>query len=312
MRGSIRIKRTLRRVSGWSEQLLHLLTRDQSLGNACILYYHRVADVDFIDSEFDDRNVSSAQFDEHLETLTKYADVVPLPELRQRLESGVPRAKPLICITFDDGYANFRSHALPLLLRYNLPATLSIATGYVGSRAPAPFDSWALKNVERIAPQVWRILNWKEIEECVSSGLVTLAAHSHLHLRGDNCTPSELKEEVYVSADILRSRFGSDHAQIYAYPYGNSYLGHVPKVYEELVRAAGFTVGLTTDVGLTSINSNHLRLPRIEAHGQDSASTLRAKASGAIAPLYLNEMFHKLVGWGRFRGTSNNDQVFAE
>ena len=107
----------------------------------------------------------------------------------------------------------------------------------MGSTKPAPFDGWAQKNLEKILPETWRMLTWQELEECVASGLVLIGAHSHSHLKGSECTPGQLHDEAHMSADILRSRFGKPHAQIYAYPFGNSLLGHVPEDYENAVRS---------------------------------------------------------------------------
>jgi len=306
MSGPIRVKRFLRRATGLGEVMLHDLNRRRAGRLACIFYYHRVSDIGFIDPHFDDRNVSPRLLELHLAALEEFAEIVPLPELHERLTSDRPKnGKPLVSLTFDDGYANFRLNVLPLLERYKIPATLAVATAYMESSKPAPFDRWAKKNLGRISPEAWRMLTWHELEECVSSGLVLLGAHSHSHLKGSECTPGQLHDEAHVSADILRGRFGKPHAQIYAYPFGNSLLGDVSEDYENAVRSAGFTMAVTTDVGLVGPESNHFRLPRIEAHDQDSPETIRAKSAGAIAPLYLNNWFHKASAWRRNRAYKN-------
>jgi len=75
---------------------------------------------------------------------------VPLPEMHERLMCDQPEnGKPLVSLTFDDGYANFRLNVLPLLERYKIPATLAVATAYMGSTKPAPFDGWAQKTLKR-------------------------------------------------------------------------------------------------------------------------------------------------------------------
>ncbi len=97
-----------------------------------ILMYHRIASL-----EHDPWSlcVSPRHFAEHLDVLRKYR--------RIRLDAlGVVgwsiRRKPSVAVTFDDGYAdNFRA-ALPLLRRYDTPATCFIATGYIDS----PGEFW--------------------------------------------------------------------------------------------------------------------------------------------------------------------------
>lgn len=294
MLNKIAIKRSLRKISGWSGVCLHKLKKKQPAKQICIFYFHRITDLNFIDSQIDDRNISPLQFEKQIKCLREFAEIVPLPKLPEILESSeFTGNKPLVCLTFDDGYANFKTNVLPILKKYNVPATLSLVTQYIESFHPTRFDRWAQKNIGRISEEAWKILNWREVEECVASGLVTLASHSHSHLKANKCLPDQLKQEAEISAEILKCHFGSEHSQIFVYPFGNSSLGHVSSEYEKAVREAGFTIGLTTDVGLALPGSNYLRLPRLELHELDTAATLRAKADGIIAPLYLNNLFHK-------------------
>lgn len=287
MPGRITIKRAVKRSTGWSALMTHLLSGNLTGPAACILYYHRVAEVDFIDPRIDDHNVLPEVFERQIAALSEFAEIVPLPELPERLIK--PAAKPLVCLTFDDGYANFFSDALPVLKRYNAPATLCVVTGIIGSTDPAPFDKWAVVNSDRVTSGAWRPLNWDELEKCVASGLVTIGAHSHRHLRANESAPDQIWEEVFRSSEILRSRFGAPNVNVYAYPYGNSYMGHVPTEYESAVRKAGFKMALTTDFGHVAERHNPFRLPRVEAHGIDTAGTLRAKVQSKRSPFYLHD-----------------------
>jgi len=52
--------------------------------------------------------------------------------------------------TFDDGYRNSLTHALPILRRYGAPATLFISSGYAGNPRPFWFDrlDYALQHAQ--------------------------------------------------------------------------------------------------------------------------------------------------------------------
>lgn len=41
--------------------------------------------------------------------------------------------KPPVVVTFDDGYANNFHHALPVLQQFSVPATIFLATSYLGT-----------------------------------------------------------------------------------------------------------------------------------------------------------------------------------
>ncbi|MDQ5845963.1 MAG: polysaccharide deacetylase family protein [Acidobacteriota bacterium] len=290
MIGPITLKRTVKQTAGWAAVLSRLFTEPSSR-RACIFYYHRIADVSFTDSRIDDWNVTPPQFERQIAALTNFAEIVPLMDLQRRLKTSVSNAKPLVCLTFDDGYANFHSQVLPILKRYKAPATAFVVTGSVGSPQPMPFDRWAHKNHDRVQADTWRSLSWSQLEDCVASGLVTVGAHSHRHLRGSQCTTDQIAEEAERSREILRMRLGKAHSVQYAYPYGNTKLGDVSAQYKSAVKAAGYELAVTTDLGLAHAHQDPYSLPRLEAHMLDSPGVLKAKATGALAPYRLTDHF---------------------
>ena len=286
--GLATIKRTVKQTTGWAAMLSRLFTTSAMQQQACIFYYHRVADIGFIDSQIDDWNVTPAQFERQIRTLAGLTEIVPLLDLPRRMVLN-DQKKPLVCLTFDDGYANFHSQVLPVLKRYSVPATAFVVTGSIGKSEPMNFDHWALSNRRRVATEAWRPLNWRELEDCVGSGLVTVGAHSHQHLRGSKSSVAQIEEEVGFSREILRSRLGEAHSIQYAYPYGNSRLGDVPEAYLTAVKSAGFKIAVTTDLGMVTFQSDPLCLPRLEAHMMDSPGVMKAKAMGALAPYRITD-----------------------
>jgi len=289
--GRATLKRTVKQTTGWAAMVSRLFAGNTRQRQACIFYYHRVADLGFMDSQLDDWNVTPAQFERQIQTLTTFADIVPLIELPGRLATKTEIKRPLVSLTFDDGYANFHSQVLPILKRFGAPATAFVVTGSIGKSAPMDFDHWAVSNSAKVDAEAWRPLNWKELESCVESGLVTIGSHSHQHLRGSLCTATQLADEVGLSRDILRSRLGEAHSVQYAYPYGNSRLGDVSESYVAAVKSAGFKIAVTTNLGLVTSESDLVSLPRLEAHMMDSPGVLKAKALGALAPYRLTDHF---------------------
>jgi len=291
MIGRATLKRTVKQTTGWAAVMSQLFTDIPASPRACVFYYHRIADVGFVDAHIDDWNVTPKQFERQIAMLATFADIVPLSELRQRLNTNAINQKPIVCLTFDDGYANFHSQVLPILKRYQVPASAFVVTSSIGSREPLPFDHWAGRNAGRTRPETWRPLNWQELEDCVASGLVTVGAHSHRHLRGRDCTPSQMTQEAGQSREILRSHLGESQSLQYAFPYGNTKLGDVSPEYVNAVKAAGYKLAVTTDLGLVKADNDPYTLPRLEAHMLDSPGVLKAKASGALAPYRLADHF---------------------
>jgi peptidoglycan/xylan/chitin deacetylase (PgdA/CDA1 family) len=289
MIGAATLKRTFKQTTGWATLLSQPFSGSSSNLHASIFYYHRVANVGFRDSQVDDWNVTPAHFEKQIAALSEFAEIVPLVDLQQRLRASAPGSRPLVSLTFDDGYANFHSFVLPILKRYQAPATAFIVTSAVGSTQPMPFDHWAARNFKRVPADTWRALSWGELDDCAASGLVTLGAHSHSHLRGSKCNAQQLADEAGESRRLMLDRFGEAHSSQYAYPYGNTKLGDVSDVYVDAVKTAGYKLAVTTNLGLAGTGHDPYSLPRLEAHITDSPAVLKAKAQGSIAPLKLTD-----------------------
>lgn len=92
-----------------------------------ILIYHRVLPES---DPLRPGEIAATHFMRQMEFLARYFNVLPLREAVQRLRAGrLPRRA--CCITFDDGYADNLTVALPILEKYRLPATVFVATGYL-------------------------------------------------------------------------------------------------------------------------------------------------------------------------------------
>jgi len=243
--------------------------------------YHRVAKTAVFDLLVDDWNTTPSRLEKQLRWLAENAECVRLGEVFQPRNS-VMQSKPVVVITFDDGFANFRHDVLPLLERYRIPATLFVATRYVGTEEPYPFDGWGQKNRLRIPSLAWRPITWTELAECLSSGLVSVGSHSHNHFNAAMVGDDQLAEEAMLSRESLRAHLGEDHHSCYAYPYGDSRLGQVRAAYVEAVRNAGYQLAVTTDLGLVQQDTPPFQIPRVEVHAYDSPRILQAKVSGNL------------------------------
>jgi len=92
-----------------------------------ILIYHRITPApDPLVPEV----VCAKEFDSHLAVLNRWFTVLSLREATARLRNGTLPVRAA-CITFDDGYADNATIALPLLRRHRLPATFFVATGFL-------------------------------------------------------------------------------------------------------------------------------------------------------------------------------------
>lgn len=114
-----------------------------------VLIFHRIlAEPDpLLPSEPD-----AASFAIQMGLAASQFNILPLSDAVARLRDGTLPARAL-CVTFDDGYANNCTVALPILAARGIPATVFVATGFLNGgrmfndtiiesirRAPADFD----------------------------------------------------------------------------------------------------------------------------------------------------------------------------
>ena len=289
MLGRMTVKRGLKRGVGWAAACSVPFLRRPTEPRVCILMYHRVADIDFVDPNLDAWSISPRAFGRQIAALSEFAEFVRLSDVPHRLLGSQVPERPLVCVTFDDGFENFGTHALPVLIRHSVPATLFVVTSCIGSPAPMPFDRWGQKYSRLASPETWRAMTWENLEDAARTGLVSVGSHSDRHLNGSECAPEELAAEAGRSRAVLRERLRGGTSDCYAYPYGSTRLGQLTDQYVAAVREAGYKIAVSTDLGMADHKSDVLRLPRVEAHGLDSGAVIRAKARGALAPLALTD-----------------------
>lgn len=95
--------------------------------------------------------VSVKIFEEQMRYLARKFHVLSLANIVRRIQRGQGVEPMTIAITFDDGYRDNYTFAHPILRKYRLPATLFVATGFIGSNLLMWNDrlAWAVKNTEQ-------------------------------------------------------------------------------------------------------------------------------------------------------------------
>jgi len=117
------------------------LLRRLSRRSYVILCYHRVLPDDARnDYPFSNLAVTPAALTAHVEYCRRHYECVPLREGADRLRAGKYGRKPLLSITFDDGYWDNYQYARPILNSQGVRATFFVITSLIGSRRAPWYD----------------------------------------------------------------------------------------------------------------------------------------------------------------------------
>jgi peptidoglycan/xylan/chitin deacetylase (PgdA/CDA1 family)/GT2 family glycosyltransferase len=167
-----------------------------------------------------------------------------------------------VILTFDDGYADFPTHALPLLGKYGFHATMFVVTDLVGG-----CNVWDESFGEKI-----ELMDWPALVSLREQG-IELGSHSSLHRPLVSLSATELARDLCRSRECFHERFGVAVRSV-CYPYGL----HDACVLS-LAGACGFHYGVTTNEWQASFGDDLLGLPRIEVRGTDTLPEFTAKLS---------------------------------
>jgi peptidoglycan/xylan/chitin deacetylase (PgdA/CDA1 family) len=107
--------------------LLGMMSPAGQRGRLSVLIFHRV--LPHPDPLFPDE-MHAQQFNRVCGWLAAWFNVLPLDVAARHLDAGTLPARAA-CITFDDGYADNCTVAMPILQRHGLTATFFIATGFL-------------------------------------------------------------------------------------------------------------------------------------------------------------------------------------
>lgn len=226
--------------------------------NIPILMYHSISSQ--ANPRFRPSTVSPETFEKHLSYLEQchYTSltVTQFVQAMARGGTGLP-SRPVI-LTFDDGYADFYTHALPALQRHGLTATLYIVTAFVGSTS-----HW----VEHIGEGMRPLLTWAQLAEINASG-IECGAHTHTHRPLDMLPPSVARDEIVRSKELLEEHLGQQVSS-FAYPYGY----YSPRV-RRIVQEANYTSACAVNRAMSSLHDDPYVLARLAIKPDTNAHDL--------------------------------------
>jgi len=184
----------------------------------------------------------------------------------EKFQRGNSADAKLAVITFDDGFQDFYTAALPVLRQNNFGATVFLPTAFIGH--------------ERRDFKGRACLTWGEVREAQKSG-IEFGSHTVNHPKLYELDLPRLRAELKESKTTIENELGQP-VRSFAYPYAFPSADRAfVKVLVETLKETGYDCGVTTKIGLAGKNDDLFTLKRLPMNSADDEALFLAKLAGA-------------------------------
>jgi peptidoglycan/xylan/chitin deacetylase (PgdA/CDA1 family) len=172
-------------------------------------------------------------------------------------------------LTFDDGFLDTATTALPLMSARGLTGMAFVLPGHLDDGAALDWPAVAGEAARR--PALMRSMDWSALGSLVEAGW-EIGSHTMSHPRLPDLSDEALAQELLDSRRAIEARLG--RCEALAYPFG---------AWDERVAAAaaaaGYSLAFTLPFG-GQATATAMSIPRVTIDDRDTPVRFRAKLSG--------------------------------
>lgn len=235
-----------------------------------ILCYHGVTErLNRHPNDLAGLHIRADRFEAQLNYLRRHYRVISLAKFLEARRTNAPLPNHSVVLTFDDGYRNFLTGALPRLSEREMPASVFLITDRIPAQSQAGPNGWTELDDETF-------LSWEEVRELHQHG-VEFGSHTCSHRKLSQIAATDAEQELRISQQQIGGHL-SQPAMPLAFPYG-AYSEAVVAMARELP----YTCALTTDAGTNGPSTDLFLLRRNLIGDDDDEALFAARVSGLTA-----------------------------
>lgn len=223
-----------------------------------VLMYHLVRNP-IKGSRYNKLRVSPEKFDQQLRWLNEEGWHFQFAS--QLLNPAPGKLEKRVIITFDDGYEDNLTNALPLLEKHNAVATL-----FLVADRKACLDWPAQRKAARAQSDLSKEkrLSDEQVRNLIESGRFEIGSHTITHPDLTTLEHTEKIHQLQESKRQLEDKFGVP-VNTFCYPFGL----YSPRDPEQ-VENAGYSLAFTTEQGIATVQTGiEFEWPRVKVSGTE-------------------------------------------
>lgn len=221
-----------------------------------ILMYHHVGPLPGdADALRRDLTVSVEDFETQVAWLSQAGYVtVSLADIYQATQGKLSLPPKSMVFTFDDGYADVFTFAMPILQKYHMRGSFAVVPGFLGQPDYA---------------------TWNMVQGAKNAGM-EIVSHTENHFDGSSVKfdAKYIQENLEQSLRELEAHLGPI-PRVLVYPYG-----HYTTEYIRIAQQVGFVMALTTRYGRHVDMRNLMLTPRVRVHGHGTMEKFEESITG--------------------------------
>lgn len=243
-----------------------------------ILMYHAIREPRGGGHPYFETSTSPEVFAMHMQFLAEQGYKTADLETALAVKEGSGGTRKEIVITFDDGYRDFFTMALPVLIKYHFTATIFVVSG------------WAQE--ARLSRNGAEYMSWSEIREAHSTGM-RIGSHTATHPELQRVSKQRLDRELKESKQALEDKLGASVTS-FAYPFAfpeqdSEFLS----IVKDALQRHGYENGVSTIIGTAGLRHDRFFLPRLPVNSYDDLALFEAKLERAYDWLHAPQRLYK-------------------
>lgn len=204
--------------------------------------------------------------------------VIDLHDIADYFSMGGDCIDKLVVISFDDGLNDFYLEAFPILSTCGFSATMFLPTGFIGKKGMT-FNRQ-------------ECLSWEIVRELHGNG-IQFGSHTINHLKLYGKEDAEIDYELSRSKEKIDMEIGEPTVS-FSYPYAfpeqdKQFVDRLKKILSR----NGYSIGVTTRIGMASKNDDSLFLKRLPLNSFDDLPFFKAKLAGGYDWIYRFQLAYK-------------------